>query len=203
MAELTLYTNPKSRGRIARWMLEETGAPYTVNIVPFAAMKGSDYCAINPMGKVPALEHNGHIITETAAICAYLADIFPDAGLAPTDGERASYYRWLFFGAGPVEAAISNHAMGFIPSKEQSAFVGYGSYENVMDVLDQALSVTPYITGSRFTAADVYVGAQINFGLGFKTIEARPSFIAYSERLKTRPALQRATALDDADIAKL
>lgn len=204
MADLILYTNPMSRGRIARWMLEETGAPYSTQIIPSGqTMKGADYKSVNPMGKVPALKHNGHIVTETAAICAYLADVFPQSDLAPQPDEKASYYRWLFFGAGPVETAVSNHACGFNPTEEQSHFVGYGSYETVMDVLDQALSATPYITGERFTAADVYIGAQINFGLGFKTIDARPSFLAYSERLKERPALQRATALDDADMAKM
>jgi glutathione S-transferase len=203
MTDLILYTHPMSRGRIARWMLEETGAAYTTSIVPFHEMKGTEYRTINPMGKVPALKHKQHIITETAAICVYLADTFPDAKLSPTADERADYYRWLFFGAGPVEAAISNHAIGFNPTEEQSRFVGYGSYETVMDVLDQTLSTKPYITGSRFTAADVYIGAQINFGLGFKTIDARPSFLAYSERLKERAALQRATALDEADMAKI
>lgn len=204
MSDPILYTNPMSRGRIARWMLEETGSPYTTQIVPFGpVMKDAEYRSINPMGKVPALQHNDHIITETAAIIAYLADVFPDAKLAPTADERAKYYRWLFFGAGPVEAAVSNHASGFNPTEEQGRFIGYGSYETVMDVLDQALSETPYITGDRFTAADVYVGAQVNFGLGFNTIEKRPSFIAYSQRLLERPALQQATALDDADMAKM
>lgn len=204
MSDPILYTNPMSRGRIARWMLEETGSPYTTQIVPFGpVMKDAEYRSINPMSKVPALQHNDHIITETAAIIAYLADVFPDAKLAPTANERAKYYRWLFFGAGPVEAAVSNHASGFNPTEEQGRFIGYGSYETVMDVLDQALSETPYITGDRFTAADVYVGAQVNFGLGFNTIEKRPNFIAYSQRLLERPALQRATALDDADMAKM
>lgn len=203
MSDLLLYTNPMSRGRIARWMLEETGAAYATSIVPFADMRTENYRAINPMGKVPALKHKQHIITETAAICAYLADVFPDAKLTPTENERADYYRWLFFAAGPVEAAISNHAIGFNPTEEQSRFFGYGTYETVIEVLDQVLSTRPYITGERFTAADVYIGAQINFGLDSKTIEARPSFLAYNERLNKRPALQRAAALDNADIAKV
>ena len=204
MSDPILYTNPMSRGRIARRTLEETGSPYTTQIVPFGpVMKDAEYRSINPMGKVPALQHYDHIITETAAIIAYLADVFPDAKLAPTADERAKYYRWLFFGAGPVEAAVSNHASGFNPTEEQGRFIGYGSYETVMDVLDQALSETPYITGDRFTAADVYVGAQVDFGLGLNTSEKRPSFIAYSQRLLERPALQRATALDDADMAKM
>lgn len=204
MSDLVLYTNPMSRGRIARWMLEETGAAYTTKVITFGAqMKGDAYRAINPMGKVPALQHNGHIVTEVAAICAYLAETFPETNLAPKPDERASYYRWLFFGAGPVEAALSNHAMGFNPSAEQSRFVGYGCYQDVINTLEQALSATPYLTGARFTAADLYIGAQINFGLQFKTIEPRPVFLAYSEKIKQRPALLRANALDDAELEKL
>ena len=105
--DLTLYTNPMSRGRIARWMLEEAGAAYDVVLLDYAStMKAEPYLSVNPMAKVPAIVHRGRTVTECAAICAYLAEAFPDAGLAPRDDERADYYRWLFFAAGPVEAAV-------------------------------------------------------------------------------------------------
>ncbi|WP_420961884.1 glutathione S-transferase family protein [Brucella sp. IR073] len=201
MAELTLYTNPMSRGRIIRWMLEEIGEPYEVEILDFGPpMKNEDYCAINPMGKVPALRHGSHVVTEAAAICAYLADTFPKAGLAPRADERADYYRWMFFAAGPVEAALTNHALGLEPPAEKSRMVGYGSYAAVVDALEQAVSRHPYIAGARFTAADVYVGSQIGWGMQFGTLEARPAFAAYWDRLRQREALTRAAALDDAAI---
>src|SRR5215831_525099 len=137
--ELVLYTNPMSRGRVARWMLEEIGEPYKVEVLDYAStMKGPTYLAINPMGKVPALRHGDTVITETAAICAYLADAFPAAGLAPAPGDRlrGPYYRWLFFGAGPVEQAWTNKAMGFNPTPEQGRMAGYGSFDAVMGVLE-------------------------------------------------------------------
>jgi glutathione S-transferase len=204
MTELTLYTNPMSRGRIARWMLEEVGEPYHVEILDFGApMKNEDYCAINPMGKVPALRHGKHVVTEAAAICAYLAETFPDAGLAPRPEERADYYRWMFFGAGPVEAAVTNHALGLEPPAEKSRMVGYGSYAAVLDTLEKAVSHHPYIAGERFTAADVYVGSQVAWGLQFGTLPPRPAFTAYADRLKEREALKRAAQLDDAAASKL
>ncbi|PYE89761.1 glutathione S-transferase family protein [Phyllobacterium leguminum] len=199
MSELTLYTNPMSRGRIARWMLEEIGEPYNVEILDFGPpMKNDEYCAINPMGKVPALRHGSHVVTEAAAICAYLADTFPQAGLAPRPEERADYYRWMFFAAGPVEAALTNHALGLEPPAEKSRMVGYGTYTSVLDALEKAVSRHPYIAGERFTAADVYVGSQVSWGLGFGTLEPRPAFTAYAQRLKQRQALARANELDDA-----
>ncbi|MEM8987700.1 MAG: glutathione S-transferase family protein [Pseudomonadota bacterium] len=197
--KLTLYTNPMSRGRIARWMLEETGVPYEVEILGYGtSMKAPEYLAINPMGKVPAITHGDHVVTECAAICTYLADAFPEAGLAPPLSQRAAYYRWLFFGAGPVEAAVTAHAMGLEAPADKAATAGYGTYENVMDVLEGVLSRNAHVAGAGFSAADVYVGAQIVWGLGFKTIDPRPAFIDYAARMKERPAYQRADALDNA-----
>src|SRR4051812_45115450 len=166
--ELVFYTNPMSRGRIARWMLEEVGRPYTTEILGFGStMKAVDYLAINPMGKVPAIRHNGAVVTEAAAVCAYLADAFPEAGLAPPTGDqrRAPYYRWLFFAAGPVEAAVTNKALGVAVSEERERMVGYGKLASVLDALEGAVSKTDYIAGDRFSAADVYVGAQIGWGM--------------------------------------
>ena len=112
--DLVFYTNPMSRGRIARWMLEEVGCSYRTELLEYGTtMKAADYLAINPMGKVPAIRHGDTIVTECAAICAYLADVFPDAGLAPPPDARGAYYRWLFFAAGPLEAAVVNHSLGF------------------------------------------------------------------------------------------
>jgi glutathione S-transferase len=204
MNTLTLYTNPMSRGRIARWMLEEVGQPYAVEILDYkGSMKAPDYLAINPMGKVPALRHGDAIVTETSAICAYLADAFPEAGLAPPlrDSKRAAYFRWLFFTAGPYEAAVTNKAFGFEVPPERAMSTGYGSFATVMDALERAVGQSEFILGERFSAADIYVGAQIGFGLMFGTIEKRPAFAAYVQRLMARPAAQRAAVLDDALIA--
>ncbi len=199
MADLIFYTNAMSRGRIAHWMLEEVGAPYETVYVPFGPpMKAPEYLAINPMGKVPALRHGDTVVTECGAVCAYLADAFPEAGLAPPPGSRGAYYRWLFFGAGPLEAAVTNKALGVEVPPERAGMVGYGSLDRVVDALDGALKAAPYLCGDRFTAADVYVGSQIGWGLRFGTIEARPALVDYAARLTARPAWGRAKALDDA-----
>ena len=198
--ELVFYTNPQSRGRIVRWMLEEVGQPYRTELLDYATtMKAPAYLAVNPMGKVPALRHGETVITEAAAICAYLADAFPDAGLAPASGDRlrGPYYRWLFFAAGPVEAAASNHALGFVLPEGRERMVGYGSYKDVMNALEAAVSQGDYLVGDRFTAADVYVGSHIGFGLQFGTIEKRPAFERYVARLGARAAFQRAQKIDD------
>ena len=199
--ELTLYTNPMSRGRIARWMLEEVGQPYRVEVLDYAtSMKAPAYLAINPMGKVPALRHGDVVVTEVAAICAYLADAFPQARLAPPPGDRrrGPYYRWLFFTAGPVEAAISNKALGFVVPQERERMMGYGRIEHVMSALETALSHSDYLAGDDFTAADLYVGSALGFGMMFGTIEKRPAFERYWQRVSARPACKRAKELDDA-----
>jgi len=202
--ELVLYTNPMSRGRIARWMLEEVGVPYKLEVLDYATtMKAPAYLAINPMGKVPALRHGETIVTESAAICAYLADAFPQANLAPPSGDRRRglYYRWLFFAAGPVEAAVSNKALNFVVPKERERMIGYGTFEQVVNALEQAVSRSDYLAGDTFTAADLYVGSQIGFGMMFGTIEKRPAFERYWRRVSSRPACIRAKELDDALVA--
>jgi glutathione S-transferase len=203
--ELVFYTNPQSRGRIIRWMLEEVGQPYKTEVLDYAStMKGSAYLAINPMGKVPALRHGDAIVTEAAAICAYLADAFPQAKLAPppADRLRAPYYRWMFFAAGPVEAAVSNKALNFVVPPGRERMMGYGTYEQTMNALESAVSKGKYILGDEFSAADVYVGSAIGFGLMFGTIEKRPAFEQYWQRLSARPAFSRAKELDDAAAAQ-
>ncbi len=198
--ELVFYTNPMSRGRIARWMLEEIGQPYRTEVLEFGTtMKAPEYLAVNPMGKVPAITHNGIVVTEGAAICAYLADAFPQAGLAPAAGDpaRGAYYRWMFFAAGPVESAVTNKSLG-VDASGKAMMVGYGSFDETIDALERAISATPYITGETFTAADVYVGSQILWGMMFGSFESRPAFQEYGDRLTARPAYIRAAALDDA-----
>jgi glutathione S-transferase len=198
--DLIFYTHPQSRGRIVRWMLEEIGRPYRTELLDYATtMKGPAYRAINPMGKVPSLKHDEIVVTEAAAICAYLADVFPEAGLAPPPGDprRGPYYRWLFFAAGPVEAAVSNKALGFVVPDGRERMMGYGSYGEVMDALDGAVSQGDYLVGDRFMAADVYVGSHIGFGLQFGTIEKRPAFERYVARISARPAAHRAKTIDD------
>ncbi|MGX5736259.1 glutathione S-transferase family protein [Bosea thiooxidans] len=203
---LVLYTNPMSRGRIARWMLEEIGQPYRAEILDFGApMKSPGYRALNPMGKVPTLLHGETVVTECAAICAYLADAFPQSGLAPEPGSRlrGPYYRWLFFGAGPIEAAVSNKAFGLEVPPDRGRAIGYGSFADVMDTLEQAVGADEYLLGDRFSAADLYIGSHILWGLQFGTIEKRPAFEAYGARLGARPAARRADAIDNALIAQM
>jgi len=199
---LTLYTNPMSRGRIARWMLEEVDEEYETVILDYdTTMKAEPYLSINPMAKVPAIVHNHKTVTECAAICAYLAEAFPDAELAPRDEERADYYRWLFFAAGPVEAATGNRALGVVPDAAQQRMIGYGSFERVIDVLEHAVAAHPYIAGARFTAADVYVGSQVIWGMQFGWLPKRAAFVGYAANLTNRAAYLRAAALDDAAMA--
>jgi glutathione S-transferase len=197
--ELVLYTNPMSRGRIARWMLEETGAPYRTETLEYGTtMKAPEYLAINPMGKVPAIRHGNTVVTECAAICAYLADAFPDAELAPPPAARGDYYRWLFFAAGPLEAATVNRALGLEAPADKQAMVGYGNFGLVMDTLEKAIAGRDFIAGERFSAADVYLGSHIGWGLQFGSIEKRPGFAQYHARVTDRDAYRRANALDDA-----
>ncbi len=196
---LTFYTNPMSRGRIARWMLEEVGEPYETQVVEYGeAMKSPEYLAINPLGKVPAIRHGDQIVTECAAICAYLADAFPQAGLAPPIDQRGDYYRWMFFAAGPVEAAITNQSLGVQVPEERRGMVGYGAISTIVDILVNAVSRREYLAGDAFSAADVYVGSHIAWGNRFGGIEKRPEFDAYLARITSRDAYQRANALDDA-----
>ena len=196
---LKFYTNPMSRGQIARWALEEAGAEYEQVLLEYGgSMKSDDYLAINPMGKVPAIEHYGKVVTEAAAICAYLADAFPDADLAPTDSERADYYRWLFFAAGPLEHAVTNSRIfNFEPTEKQQPMAGYGTYDQAVSALEQALEGRDFICGDRFTAADVYVGSTVDWGLQFETLPERPAFKRYVEKIRERPAYQKAKSIDN------
>ena len=199
--DIVFYTHPMSRGRIVRWMLEEVGQPYRTELLEYGTtMKAPEYLAINPMGKVPTIRHGDTVVTESAAICAYLADAFPAARLAPAreDRLRGPYYRWLFFAAGPVEAAVTNKALGveIPPGRERMA--GYGTFAAMLDGLEAAVSAGDHLVGRQFSAADLYVGSQLGFGMQFGMIEKRPAFETYWARLSSRPAYQRALEVDNA-----
>lgn len=201
MSTLTLYTHPWSRGRIARWMLEEVGADYRVEIMEFGgSIKSAEYLAINPMGKVPALKHGNTIVTEVIAICMYLADAFPDAKLAPApqSPERGSYYRWLLFAAGPLEMAMSAVGYDWRIDNDNVASVGCGFVADTVNALEKALSQSPYVCGGQFTAADLVLSSYIGWEIMQKHLEAKPVFTEYVKRCEARPAHIRATELDNA-----
>lgn len=201
---ITFYTNPRSRGQIVRWMLEELGEPYDTVIVEYEKMKAPEYLAINPMGKVPSIRHGDAIVTEAAAICAYLADAFPQAGLAPAaqDPRRGPYFRWMFFAAGPLEAAVTAKSLNLLAPVERKGMVGYGTFEDVVAALETAVTPGPFLCGDQFTAADVYVGAQLWWGVSmFKVIPEKPAFTAYVERIQERPAFKRAQQIDQEAMA--
>lgn len=200
MSDLVFYTNPQSRGRIAHWMLEEIGQRYETVWLEFGpSMKSGEYLSVNPMGKVPALKHGSATVTEAAAICAYLADRFPEKNLTPplNHPSRGDYFRWLFFAAGPLEMAITTKSFGWQVPEGKNGLAGFGSYDDTLNVLEKALAPRPYICGEQFTAADVYVGSQLGWGMMFGTIEKRPSFEAYVGRLRERPAAQQASRIND------
>ena len=203
-SELIFYTNPMSRGQIIRWMLEEVGAPYDTEILDYATtMKGDEYRAINPMMKVPAIRHKGRVVTECAAICAYLADVFPEAGLGPREEEKADYYRWLFFTSGPLEQAVTNNYAGFKGSEQQQRMFGYGHYDLAVNTLADHLAGRAYVCGDRFNAADVYVGSAVMWGTEFGTLPKLDPFIAYGQRVAGREAFKRGKAQDNQLIAEM
>lgn len=203
--EVIFYYNPRSRARIVHWMLEETGAPYRVELVSFdrGEQKKPDFLALNPMGKLPTIVHRGVVITEGAAICAYLADAFPAAKLAPAVDEpaRGTYLRWLFFGAGCVEPAFLDRSLSRTSTNPMAA--GYGSYADVVNALEKAITPGPFILGERFSAADVYVGSQIGFGVMTQLFDPTPVFQAYLGRLEQRPAYKRFSELGEQYAARL
>lgn len=200
---LTFWTNPMSRGQIVHWMLEEVGEPYETVWLAWgpSGHKSPDYLKINPMGKVPAIRHEGRIVTECAAICLYLADVFPKAGLKPAADKLADYYRWTLFAAGPLEHAVTSKTMGWTAPPEREAMLGFGSYDAAVDALDAMLKDRDYVCGEAFTAADVYVGSAVAWGVAFGTLPKRPAFEAYAARLEARPASKRAKDICNAKMA--
>jgi glutathione S-transferase len=198
---LTFHTHPMSRGRIVRWMLEELGEPYETRVVEYGPMmKAPEYRAINPMGKVPALVHDGRVVTEANAILSYLAEAFPQAGLMPED--RAGFWRWMFFVAGPLEYASTARSMGWEAPADKRGRLGYGSFEDVVATLSQHLEGRDYAVGDRFSVVDVALGAALGWGMAAGTIPAEPAFGAYWDRLKDRPAALRAREIDGRLVAE-
>jgi glutathione S-transferase len=199
MPALTLYHASPSRSSIVLWMLEELGEPYDIHQIHLSKGENlrADYLAINPMGKVPALKHGDTVITEVAAICAYLADEFPQKKLNIPAGSprRGVYLKWLFFGPGCVEPAMIDRAA---PRKEEArrAMLGYGDFDTCMNVLAKAVEQGPWLMGEQFTAADVVIGSTLRWGTLFKLIPERPEFAAYVARIAARPAAQRAQVKD-------
>jgi glutathione S-transferase len=203
MAECTFYTNPMSRGQIVRWALHEAGADYEQRLVDW--QDKAELLAVNPMGKVPTLVHHhaghDHVVTEAAAICHYLAEmVAPD--LLPQAHEKADYFRWLFFAAGPLEQAVVARTMGWEVAPEREGMAGFGNYDRTIDALDGWLSERDYVCGARFTMADVYVGSAVDWGLQFGTMPSRPSFERYADRMRARDAYKAGKAVDNALITE-
>lgn len=198
--QVTLFTNPISRGRMVRWMLEEIGQPYQTEWVGYGPqMKSPEFLAINPLGKVPAIRHGQTIVTETSAILAYLADAFPEAGLAPPQNQRGAYYRWLFFVAGPLEAAVINSVCGFkVEDGKTGMMVGYRDLAVMHATIEQAIEASPYIAGETFSAADIYLASHLAFEMNMCGIEKRPILADYVARMTDRDAFRRASAIDTA-----
>lgn len=202
---IEFWTNPMSRGQIAHWMLEELGQPYTTNWLDWGpgGNKSADYLAINPMGKVPVIRHDGKVVTEAAAIILYLADAFPEAKLKPEGAALGDYYRYTFFCAGPIEQAITANAMKWEVPEGRDMMAGFGTYDASVNALEKMLSDRDYVCGKTFTAADVYVGSTVDWGLSFKSLPSRPAFEAYAERLRARPAYKSFKAINAARVAEM
>lgn len=192
--EIVFYHNPMSRGRMVHWMLEEIGAPYRFELLRFdkGENKKPEFLAVNPMGKLPTIVHRGTVITECGAIITYLGDAFPAAKLAPAidDPARGTYLRWMFFGQGCIESALIDRMLARPPVDRPTA-LGYGNYDDVVHAVEKALTPGPYILGNRFSAADVYLGSQLGFGMMVKSLEPRPTFQSYVGLLSQRPAYKR------------
>ena len=204
MADYTFYTNPMSRGQIARWALHEAGADYETRLVDWTD-KPDDFLAANPMGKVPTIIHHAgqdRVVTEAAAICHYLAEMSAPA-LLPEAEEKADYFRYLFFCAGPVEQAVVANSMGWgATDPQKQGMLGFGSYALTKDTLEEMLTGRDYACGDRFTMADVYVGSQVDWGLAFGSMPERGAFAAYVERLRSREAYKTAKKIDNDLIAE-
>ncbi|MGO4168543.1 glutathione S-transferase [Novosphingobium sp. PhB57] len=206
MADYTFYTNPMSRGQIARWALHEVGADYRQILIDWKD-KPESFLAVNPMGKVPTIVHHAEdgdrVVTEAAAICLYLAEMHPEAGLLPNDAEMADYYRWTFFASGPVEQAITSRHLKCEPTPEQEPMAGWGNFERTMNALESHFDQADYVCGGRFTMADVYVGSAVDWGLTFGTMPPRRAFVAYAERFQAREGYKAAKAVDNTLIGEM
>ena len=200
-----LFHCPQTRGGTTLWMNEELGAPCTVTLIDIKKneQKSDDYLKINPMGKLPALTHDGVTVTETAAICAYLADAFAGAGLAPnhSDPKRGAYYRWMFFAPSCIEPAMLDTFTN--TERQNPASIGHGLVDHVLAAIDRALESGPYLLGDKMTTADVVFGSTLNSALMFGAFEKKPAYVEYVDRLMSRPAAQRAQEKDTAYMNEL
>ncbi|MGX7894772.1 glutathione S-transferase family protein [Tsuneonella sp. HG222] len=205
MAAITFFFNPMSRAQIVRWALHEVGADYDAVFVDWGH-KPKALLDANPMGKLPTIIHHdgGHdrVVTEAAAICHYLAAVYTSSNLSPQDHEKADYFRWMFFAAGPLEQAATAKMLGWQVPANREASAGFGTYDLTVDTLEHWFDSHDYVCGDRFTMADVYVGMSVDWGLKFGFLPDRPSFLAYAERFRARPAYREAKAIDDALIAQ-
>jgi len=203
--KLKLYHATPSRSSTVLWMLEELGEPFAIEQL---SLKDGDqrkpgYLALNPMGKVPTLVDGDTVVSEVSAICCYLADAYPKAGLAPAVGDplRGPYLKWLFYAPSCIEPAMIDKALNRPPAPRTTA--GWADYDTVVSVVrDATAKAAPYLLGERFTAADVIVGSTLRWGVQFKLLPDLPEFIAYVDRVRARPALQRQIAYDDALMQK-
>jgi glutathione S-transferase len=194
---MKLYWSPRSRAFTTLWLMEETGQPYerVLTDISTGAQKKPEFLAINPMGKVPALQDGDAAMGEAAAICAYVADRYPQTNLAPPvdDPRRAKYLYWLFFAPACIEPAIIQL---FTKIQVPTSTAGWGDAAQVFDVLDRAVETGPWLLGDSFSAADVVIGSGLNYAVrAFKMVPTRPSFDRYIDRCAARPAFQRATAI--------
>lgn len=199
---MKLYWAPRTRSLRALWVLEESGASYERVRLDLSAgeQRTADYRAINPMAKVPALTDGPVSVAESGAICAYVAEACPDAGLAPRVGDpaRGRYLQWLFFSPGCIEPAYLTKSANITVSSAQA---GFGEFDRVFDVLEAAVEPGPWLLGERFSAADVLIGADLHFGMDiFKMVPERPALRAYVDRCLARPAFQRAKAIEAAGV---
>ena len=198
---MKLYFSPGACSLSPHIVLEETGLPYSVQLLDYGtSMKAPAYTALNPMGKVPAVQRGDTVVTEVAAICTWLAELAPDKNLAPPPGspERGSYYRWLFFVAGPVEAVSTAKEEGWLAQQttQQALSAGFGRFDDVVRTLELAVSGKRYVCGDHFTAADLYLASYIGWSMMSGTMPKLPAFEAYALPLLQRPASQRGDALD-------
>ena len=188
---IVLYHHPYSRAANMIWALEEVGVPYTLRTVNLMAgeQKSPELLALNTMGKLPVITDGDAVVAETSAICMYLGDRYAPGGLAPAldDAARGAYLRWCVYPSAVIEPGCAAKGAGW---EYRPGQVGWGTYESILETLESGLAGGPWLLGERFTMADVLVGSSLRWKVRFKMIDARPSFLAYLERLEQRPALQ-------------
>ena len=206
MEKIVLYTHPQSRGRNVVWMLEECGAEYETVLMNFGEdLHSPAYLAVNPMGKLPALKYGDTVITEASAIITFLADLFPQAQLAPAqvDGQRGEYYRWLFYTANSVEAALMEVAFQFPIQPAMRKSLGYGSMEQVIATLDVQLSKQSYLLGEHFQSCDLLLAGLLMFAIRTGTLSPTPNMQAYLGRITERTAYQKMLQIGEKQMAQL